>query len=413
MKKFLLLSITILTVTFLTAQSWVQKNNFPGVERYSATGFEINGKLYMGTGYNGMTMMSDWWEYDPATDQWTQKASFPGAARFAASSFAINNKGYVIFGSTSYGTYSFPKDLWEYDPANDQWIQKALFPGQGRYTAVSMEINGKGYVGTGWKQVSPAFLSDFWEYNPATNTWTQKASFAGGARQSASGFSLNGKGYLGLGGAGSTVYNDFWEYNQNTNAWIQKASFPGNPRADASSFVLNGNGYLGSGGNGEFGSNAFTDFYKFDPSTNSWSNVNGFSPGRMAPVSFAIGSCSYVVTGRIGAPSSLPSPQTTTIDFWEYCLITNINETNINDVIYITNPIIGEGFINILSANERVKIEVYNLSGKFIKNLFEGNLSSNTNLIKFNLNHLASGIYIIRSTIGSEVYNNKLVNLTE
>src|SRR5438045_7987523 len=88
----------------------------------------------------------DFWEYDPATDTWTQKADFGGVARNRATGFSINGKGYIGTGWDG----SFRKDFWEYDPATNTWTLKADFGGTARYSAPGFSIGNKGYVGTGW-----------------------------------------------------------------------------------------------------------------------------------------------------------------------------------------------------------------------------------------------------------------------
>jgi N-acetylneuraminic acid mutarotase len=345
MRKILLLSAFLLAVFLLNAQTWVQKNDFPGTERYAATGFAIDSKLYFGTGYNGVTFFNDWWEYDPSTDQWTQKANYPGQGRLHAVSFVIGNKGYLLFGSTTVGIYTFPKDVWEYDPIADQWTQKSNFPGSGRYTAVGIEINGKGYVGTGWKQVNPASLNDWWEYNPVNDSWTQKANFGGGIRRAAMAFSINNKGFVGLGeGSTNSIYKDLWEYNPLTNSWIQKSDFIFHARVAGASFTLGNYGYVGSGVNGEFGNLFFTDYYKIDPILNNWSYAGGFYPPRFGMTSISNGNCAYILTGKIDEPTIVPSPQNTLQDFWEFCPLSAL--INANDTMFIC-----PGNCVILNAN--------------------------------------------------------------
>ncbi|MGZ3851029.1 MAG: kelch repeat-containing protein, partial [Flavisolibacter sp.] len=91
--------------------------------------------------------------------------------------------------------------LWVIMPhagAQDVWIQKASFPGNGRYAATALSINDKGYMGLGLDDYGNVY-GDFWEYDPASDTWSQKADFPGGARYYATGFSYAGKGYVGTG----------------------------------------------------------------------------------------------------------------------------------------------------------------------------------------------------------------------
>src|SRR5690606_29890310 len=50
---------------------WTAIEDFPGEARYGAVGFAVDGKGYVGLGYNGTEALSDFWEYDPETDAWT------------------------------------------------------------------------------------------------------------------------------------------------------------------------------------------------------------------------------------------------------------------------------------------------------------------------------------------------------
>ena len=57
--------------------TWKKKADFGGLGRWAAVGFSIGSKGYIGTGVNGTsTFLSDFWEYDPATNAWTQKADY-------------------------------------------------------------------------------------------------------------------------------------------------------------------------------------------------------------------------------------------------------------------------------------------------------------------------------------------------
>jgi hypothetical protein len=46
--------------------------------------------------------MKDFWEYDPATNTWTQKADFGGTARYSAVGFSIADKGYLGTGTDGF-----------------------------------------------------------------------------------------------------------------------------------------------------------------------------------------------------------------------------------------------------------------------------------------------------------------------
>ena len=127
--------------------NWIELSDFEGVPRSDAVAFVVNGKGYVGTGYDGEDRLNDFWEYDPQLNNWTQKADFPGAARNGAVGFGTVTKGYL---GTGYDGVNKLMDFWEYDPATDTWDTVAVFGGTARYGAVAFSINNMGYVGTGF-----------------------------------------------------------------------------------------------------------------------------------------------------------------------------------------------------------------------------------------------------------------------
>ncbi len=178
------------------------------------------------------------WLYNTDADTWTRMSDFPGLAVYGASSFVIDGKGYLVNGWDSTETGSGPNNLWQYDPATDSWANKAAFPGPTRYTSCCFSINHKGYIGLGFKP----YTNDFWEYNPATNAWTQKASFPGPARQAPVNFAIGNYGYVGLGalgnGMGGFYYqSDFYKYDPSNDSWTTLGVFPGDPIASTFAFT--------------------------------------------------------------------------------------------------------------------------------------------------------------------------------
>jgi hypothetical protein len=290
--------------------TWTQKADFGGTERYGAVGFSIGSRGYIGTGLNSSySYTRDFWEYDPAANTWTQKADFGGTERYGAVGFSIGSKGYI--GTGFEVSYSRTKDFWEYDPAANTWTQKADFGGTERYGAVGFSIGSKGYIGTGsieWFG-GASLVEDFWEYDQTANTWTEKAAFGGRHRDGAVGFSIGSKGYVGTGYNGSYTY-DFWEYDPALNAWTQKANFgPIVPQVqcNAVGFSIGSKGYIGTGFIGSY----TKDFWEYEPALNTWTQKADFGGiGRYMAVGFSIGSKGYIGTGD--------GEGVKTKDFWEY-----------------------------------------------------------------------------------------------
>jgi len=241
---------------------WTQMADFGGTARTFAVGFSIGLKGYLGTGLDGYDSIvgsstQDFWEFDPSANTWTQKADFGGLDRYGAVGFSIGSKGYVGTGNSVIEDHR--NDFWEYDPAMDTWTQKANFAGLGRTFATAFSIGNKGYIGTG--KTGTTVTNDFYEYDPATDVWTAKASFGGISRYGAFGASDGTYGYMGTGRIlDKTNLNDFWLYDPSSDTWVQKANFTGNSRASATGFNIGDKIYLGTGDNGLMYMNDFWEY---------------------------------------------------------------------------------------------------------------------------------------------------------
>jgi len=281
--------------------NWVERSDFDGVPRCDAVGFSIGDKGYVGTGYDGEFRLSDFWEFNPATNAWTQKADFPGLPRNGAVGFGTATKGYV---GTGYSGYDRLKDFWEYDPALNTWTAKADFEGSPRYGAVGFSIDNIGYIGTGY---DGTYLKDFWAYDPGTDTWEQEVSIGGSKRKDAAGFVIGNKGYICTGVDNGSYQTDLFEYDPTSGLWTEKRSIADVTKesfdnkykyiigTNKVAFSINGKGYLTTGGAGYSG----VITYEYDPVKDLWTSKNDFEgTDRLEAVGFAIGNRGYVTTGK-------------------------------------------------------------------------------------------------------------------
>ena len=305
---FLLLAACTLWSSFSFSQgTWTQKASYPTTNyRLSNFAFTLNNKGYQGTGWNGVTIFNDFWEYDPVANSWTQKANFGGGPMYFGLGLAIGNKGYAGIGLDVNGNYTV--GFWEYDPIANSWAQKAALPGPARARACAFAVGTKGYVATGAVSTGTS-LKDIYEYDPASNSWTLKANFppaAGRDDIDRVPFVLNNKAYLGLGGLNSvTLFNDWWEYDPASNSWTQKANFPSAKRIGASGFAICNKGYAGLGADNSTG---YSDWYQYDPVANTWTAVASFPGGSRADApTFVIANSGYVVDGYLASA-----------DLWEF-----------------------------------------------------------------------------------------------
>jgi N-acetylneuraminic acid mutarotase len=146
---------------------------------------------------------SQLWEYKPGNNQWIQRASFPGGVRYQMLSFVIGSKAYVGMGTDQ---NLFKKDIYCYDPGADSWHTIAPFPAYERGAASTFALEDRGFVCLG---NNGGLLSDLIEYNPEFDTWTLRAAFGGSARKSAVSFVIDNKAYVGT-GKGYAGKKDNW-----------------------------------------------------------------------------------------------------------------------------------------------------------------------------------------------------------
>ncbi len=400
MKKIISITLIAFLPAILFAQNtWEKKTSFTGSKRARSASFSIANRGYLVGGEDSLSIeKNDCWEYDPGTDSWTQKANLPGPGRRDAVGFAIGTKGYCGTGIDAPDAFmgNILSDFWEYNPATNTWTQKAPYPGNfgfGIYFAVGFSTTTKGYVTCG-KQGPSSYSQELWEYNPSTNSWIQKAMFPGGVRYGQSAFVLNGKGYVGCGTDENWFTSDFWEYNPATNFWLQKASFPGSARSFASAFAVGGKGYIGMGTDGGYRD----DWYEYDVASDSW-NIKAPFPngGRRSAPTFVITGAGYCMMGK-GVTGKHR-------DLWEYRpYVTSIEEFNAMTVNVYPNPAteiinfdIDENFV---SSKENLSIELTTLEGQIVT---QKKLNGETHVVLQNENW-AAGVYFYSITDGSKIY---------
>jgi N-acetylneuraminic acid mutarotase len=293
-------SIFLVVLAQPTANFWTKKNDFTGGKRERAVAFSIGAYGYLATGVDTAEIVKkDLWRYDAATDTWQQMADLPGNPRRDAVGFALGSKAYVGLGiDNDFSVLGNKlKDLWEYDPSNNSWTQKADYPGgagNGVYFATAFAVDNKGYVCCG--KVGPnSYISQLWEFKPSINQWTQRASFPGGVRYQLSSFSIGNYGYVGLGANQDVFKKDFWRYNPGSNTWNQIAELPGSARGNAVTFTIDDRGFVCMGTDGGL----LDDLWEYNPNSNSWA-IRAFYGGseRKNAVGFVVNGKAYVGTGK-------------------------------------------------------------------------------------------------------------------
>lgn len=320
-------------ILFCQVNTWLQRNDIgtsikngpPYRFQHSTFWFSIGNKGYVGI-ISDTSDVTFLFEYDPATNNWAQKAGLPGKVRQHCIGFSIGSKGYVGTGWTASSNYNGVTDFWEFDPINNTWTRKADLP-LGLAYASGFSIGDKGYIGLGYKTGGNS--NQFWQYDPINNTWIRKADFPGLFRTDQVGFSLNNEGYMGLGyhviysnGANQTIFdNDIWAYDPNTDTWAQKPDYPGVNRYSRLGIGYKGKAYIGTG---EQVQNQVTtnEFWEFDPVANVWNKKKDFfDDSRSGAAAFVLGDHLHVGFGQgrfADASLSTSSGVGLMEDLWKY-----------------------------------------------------------------------------------------------
>jgi N-acetylneuraminic acid mutarotase len=307
MKK-LFLVVMVLALFFGCKKSatnlgnWIKSSAFEGVPRGSAASFVLANKVYLGTGFNNsqdIEYLKDFWMYDPAQDFWTKLTDFPGEPRKDAVAFTVNGKGYLGLGYN--GTIEL-NDFWEFDPATNAWTRKADFMGTARYGAVAFSLGNLGYVGTGF-DINLSDTRDFYSYDPITNQWTQIHSMGGSKREYATAFTYNGKAYVTTGINNGVNQNDLWVFDPTTGDWTEKAKLDFNTawtitRSHASSFVLGNYAYISVG----YNSGVRKDTWEYDFAGDTWTKKTDFEgSARQDAIGYVVNGRAFIATGASGS----------------------------------------------------------------------------------------------------------------
>lgn len=282
---------------------WVKRSPFKAHPRSGAFVFTVDNSAFVGLGfYNGefKGYFADCHVYNTDSAYWERIADFPGTPRERAVSFSVNGKGYVGTGYNMDSSTTRLRDFWEYNPVTNRWKRVRDFPGSARFNAVAFASKDYGYVGTGFDGTEKA---DFYRYDPASDSWTEIKGFPGPARQKASSFTIDSNVYL-LGG----FYRgdlDLWQFDLKSETWANitpsqeskqtndfKAAVS---RSDAAAFSIDGKGYIALGFNGQF----LKTGYQFDPVAQTWMRIaDSERPARGESVSFTLNNRAFITTGR-------------------------------------------------------------------------------------------------------------------
>jgi N-acetylneuraminic acid mutarotase len=218
--------------------------NLPGGRDSAATWADTSGNLWLfgGAGFDANAdggILNDLWEFDPATNEWTWMGGSSAVPASCAGSTTVpcGQPGvYGTIGSAAAGNIPGGRDAASYwtDRNGNFW----LFGGGG--------FDSNGNFGQ---------LNDLWEFNPATRKWTW----------------MGGSSTIGSNGGQPGVYGNIGS--------AAEANIPGG-RDDATTWTDKSGHFWLYGGEG-FDSQGYygqlDDLWTFDPAANEWEWVSGSS----------------------------------------------------------------------------------------------------------------------------------------
>jgi len=251
---------------------WFHKPSFPQIGRTEAVCFVVKNVAFIGCGYNGTTLLSDFWKYDPhggvgGNGSW-QQISTPGSnfqKRMSAVAIPIENDTVlvglgIINQATKEATGYFRKLAINFLANEYNWNtpQVDSFPSP-RYDAVGFSL----YVtntGTGTPETRAyvlggryraSFLNDMMYYDRNSDNhgvgpklaWKSQLNYGGGNVTEAVVTTINNVAIVGSGRDTNGIKNSFWKFDPNSGqpnegTWSPLSTFPGTPRTNAVAITL-------------------------------------------------------------------------------------------------------------------------------------------------------------------------------
>lgn len=245
------------------------------------------------------------------------------------------------------------------------WKQLTDYPGDRADDGVGFYYKDTVYMGLGWYGGN-----QFWAYGEKDGSWKQKANLGGKTWDNASCMVLNDKGYVCLGSFNMNERKRAWEYDFSKNTWTQKKDVPFVDRYGQISFTLENKGYILGGRDYSSYDKIFSDFYRYDITTDTWTQLADFPGGPCLSVPvFIYNEKAYILYNQK--------------DLWEYSPSTNnwfkiktlkqnvpgYKGLNINESFYIFSQV---------SYNDNITVYEYNLLNDTLieKSIFPGQSKS-------------------------------------
>lgn len=357
-KSFILNIILLLLCLNLSGQdTWVKLQDFSGPRSLGAS-FCIGNKVYFGQGSaGGANTINDFWEFDILSQTWKTINTIPGNALIGATAFSYKNFGFIGLGQS--GPSTFSRAFYRYVVDSNVWIRIADFPGSSRNYAACFIIGNKAYIGCGYNGFQT--FKDFYSLNLDSNTWTKISDLPGLPRSKPFYFASKENGYVLCGNnysqsSGDNLLKDFYKYNPTTNTWLQNDDFPGENREGGVSFSFESGGIVALGLSVIGYSN---EVWEYNSNTQTWTNRNSFQNAPRRNTGFcSVNNKGFMIGGNLGSSFSSET--------FEYRPIsTAIKSVNYSQQIPKIYPNPFKDCFNVSLLNQKYDhlIEIFDLKG--------------------------------------------------
>jgi N-acetylneuraminic acid mutarotase len=194
------------------------------------------------------TDMNDTWAYDPNGNTWREldpSGAVPSPRSLQSMVYDSKRDKVILFGGGAdspgwepAGSSGELNDLWQYDPATNQWTELKpsgpLPPGGQLQSMVYDPISARVLLFGGEVEMAsgqgsgPTYPNDLWAYDPAANTWT-KVEPTGNRPAGRAGqvmvFDTDTSQVIMCGGVSfglePSIFTDPWTYDPVDNSWTE------------------------------------------------------------------------------------------------------------------------------------------------------------------------------------------------
>lgn len=272
--------------------------------RASSVAYSLNGKGYVFSGRDQHgTYLKDLWEYDPATDQWKQISSFPGRARVSAAMIAHDGALYVGLGFGKGGVYddnTHLHDWWRWDPATDTWTALASYERETTVYPTLFVVGSRIYAIYGGSNCCTREIN---YYDTKTDSWhtTEDSHYRALSAFGCAGACCEGRYFFGL-GFNIDNLKQWYSVDLESDDWTHMRSIPGKGRTFSACAASNHHIYIFGGRcfAGEMtGGEIFSEIMQYSPADNKWRHAGEMPCGRAEnQIAFAIGNKVYFGLGE-------------------------------------------------------------------------------------------------------------------